>query len=84
MNIIWNRHEKYIQISTNMLGIGLEFCEISRILRSKTMLLWVVKPVIPMAVCKVLKIPRGKGMEEVLFIDFAWMTVMFYIRDHYF
>ena len=35
---IWNHHEKCIQISTNMPGIGLEICEISRILRDKTIL----------------------------------------------
>ena len=29
---IWNHHEKHIEISTNMLGIGCEICEISRIL----------------------------------------------------
>ena len=31
---IWNHHEKCIQISTNMLGIVLEICEILRILRN--------------------------------------------------
>ena len=34
-NYIWNHHEKCIQISTNMSGIGLEICEILRILRGK-------------------------------------------------
>ena len=33
---IWNHHEKCIQIRTNMPGIGLEMCEIVRILRNKT------------------------------------------------
>ena len=33
--IIWNHHEKCIQISTNMPGNGLEICEISIILRNK-------------------------------------------------
>ena len=32
---IWDHHEKYIQIGTNMPGIGLLICEISRILRNK-------------------------------------------------
>ena len=35
---IWNHHEKCIQISTNMPGIGLEISEISSILRNKTIL----------------------------------------------
>ena len=35
---IWNHHEKCIQISTNMPGIGLEMCEMLRILRNKTIL----------------------------------------------
>ena len=36
---IWNHHEKCIQISTNMPGIGLFcVCEISRVLRNKTIL----------------------------------------------
>ena len=35
---IWNHHVKCIQISTNMPGIGLEICEILRILRNKTIL----------------------------------------------
>ena len=48
---IWDHNEKYIEISTNKPGIGLEFCEISRILRNKTIFVWMVKP---MAVCKVL------------------------------
>ena len=29
---IWNHHEECIQISTNMPGIGLEMCDILRIL----------------------------------------------------
>ena len=29
---IWNHHEKYMEISANMPGIGLEMCKISRIL----------------------------------------------------
>ena len=33
---IWNHHEKCIQISTNMPGIGLEICDICEILRNKT------------------------------------------------
>ena len=33
-----NHHEKCIQMSTNMPGIGLDICEISRILRDKTIL----------------------------------------------
>ena len=37
-NYIWNHHEKCIQISTNMPGIHLEMCKISRILRIKTIL----------------------------------------------
>ena len=35
---IWNHHEKYIQISTIMPGIGLEICEICEDLRNKTIL----------------------------------------------
>ena len=35
---IWNHYEKCIQISTNMPGIVLEICEISRILRNQTIL----------------------------------------------
>ena len=35
---IWNHSEKYIEISTNMPGIGLEICEISRILWNQTIL----------------------------------------------
>ena len=38
VTIIWNHHEKCIQISTNMPDIGLEICEISTIFRNKTML----------------------------------------------
>ena len=45
---IWNHHEKFIQISTNMPGISLEICEILRILRNKTIFVWMVKP---MAAC---------------------------------
>ena len=30
---VWNHYEKCIQISTNMPGIGLEICEISRTFR---------------------------------------------------
>ena len=37
-DIIWNYHEKYIQIGTNMPGIDCEICEISRRLRNKTIL----------------------------------------------
>ena len=48
---IWNHHEKCIQISTNMPGIGLEICEISRILRNKNDFVWMVKPTVA---CKVL------------------------------
>ena len=33
---IWNHHEKCIQISTHMPGIGLEICEILGILETKT------------------------------------------------
>ena len=47
---IWNHHEKRIQISTNMPGIGLEICEISRILRKQNDFIWMVKP---MVACKV-------------------------------
>ena len=32
---IWNHHLKCIQISTNMPGIGLEMCEIVRILSAQ-------------------------------------------------
>ena len=35
VTIIWNHHEKCIQISTNMPGICLEICEIPRIVRNK-------------------------------------------------
>ena len=37
---IWNHHEKYIQISTNMPGIGLEMCEILR--ETKQFLHWCI------------------------------------------
>ena len=37
-DFIWNYHEKCIQISSNMPGIGLDICEISRILRNNTIL----------------------------------------------
>ena len=50
---IWNHHEKCIQISTNMPGLGLEIREISRILRNKNELVWMVA-------CKVLSY-LGKG-----------------------
>ena len=39
---ICNRHEKCIQISTNMSGTDLEICEISRILEPHDFV-WVVK-----------------------------------------
>ena len=49
---IWNQHEKCIQINcTNMTGIGLEMCEISRILIKHNHFVWMVKP---MAACKTL------------------------------
>ena len=35
---IWNHREKYIPISTNMPGFGLEFSDISRISRNQTIL----------------------------------------------
>ena len=35
---IWNHHEKYIQMRTNMPGNCLEICEILRILKNKTIL----------------------------------------------
>ena len=35
---IWNNYGKYIQISTNMPGIGLEMFEMLTILRNKTIL----------------------------------------------
>ena len=38
VTIIWDHHQKCIQISTNILGIGLEYFEISRILRNQTIL----------------------------------------------
>ena len=48
---IWNRQEKSIQISTHMPGIGLEICEILRILKNNIFWVWMVKP---MAAGKVL------------------------------
>ena len=51
---IWNHHEKCIQISTNMPGLGLEICEISRILRNKQ------NDFVWMVACKVLSY-LGKG-----------------------
>ena len=50
---IWNHHEKCIEISTNMPGIGLEICEISRIFKQQNDFVWMVKP---MAACKVLNL----------------------------
>ena len=45
----WSHRDKCIQISTNMPDIGLEICEISRILRSN--FVWIVKQI--MAALKV-------------------------------
>ena len=48
---IWKNHDKCIQISTNMPGIGLEICVEN--FEKQNDLVWRFKP---MAVCKVLSI----------------------------
>ena len=53
---IWNHHEKFIQISTNMPSIGLEILRILNKFEKRNNFVWMVKP---MAACKSITIVRS-------------------------
>ena len=59
---IWNHYGKCVQISTNMLGIGLEMFDILRIefWEKQNDFVWMVKP---MGACKVLKTLLAVGSD---------------------